>query len=494
MSDVAIRYEPVIGLEVHVQLATRTKMFCRCEARFGAPPNTLICPVCSGQPGTLPAFNGRALDLGITAGLALGCALDHEVKFDRKNYFYPDLPKGYQVSQFDRPLCHDGSFTFDRADGTTKTVTIIRAHLEEDSGKIIHPEGMELSLVDLNRAGTPLLEIVTAPDLRSSAEARDFLQDLRQTLRYAGVSDCDMEKGSFRCDVNLSLRPVGQEAFGTRTETKNLNSFRFVEQALEAEILRQTAILEAGDDIVQCTLTFDPERQVTRPTRVKEELHDYRYFPEPDLPLFAVAPERVEARRRKMPEAPVARQQRYRNALGLKAEVAEDLIADRDISDTFEATLACLVAADDTEASPAATASWVLNDLRRIANERHLKLTELAVTPQRLGALIAFVNAGKVSRQAARTTILDALQDDPEATPASVAAEHDLLQVSDTASLGTIIDEVLIAEADMVQRYRAGKTGLLNALLGSVMKASAGKANPNEVRKLLGEKLGPPAA
>ena len=478
------RWEPVIGLEVHVQLATASKMFCRCEARFGAPPNTLVCPVCTGQPGTLPVLNARALELGVIAGLTLGCEIDPLTKFDRKNYFYPDLPKGYQISQFDRPLCRDGVFTYTLPDGTPREISIVRAHLEEDSGKIIHPEGLDLSLVDLNRAGTPLLEIVSGPDLRSATEASAYLKDLRQALRYAGVAECDMEKGGFRCDVNISLRPAGTKTLGTRTETKNLNSFRFVEQALEAEIARQAAVLDAGEAVVQSTMAFDPESGKTRPMRSKEEAHDYRYFPEPDLPRFAVDPDWVESLQLSLPESPVARHLRYLNELGLKASDAEELVADKTVSDCFDAV--CRAGAE-----PATAASWILNDLKALANARKLPFAELPVTAGQIAGLIALVALGRVSNQAARTTLLPALAEREDADPAALLAELDLEQVSDDDALLTTVREVLGTETELVARYRAGKTTVLNALLGRVMAASGGKANPGRVKALLAGELGP---
>jgi aspartyl-tRNA(Asn)/glutamyl-tRNA(Gln) amidotransferase subunit B len=336
----ATRWEPVVGLEVHVQLATRSKMFCRCPARFGSAPNTLVCPICSGQPGTLPVLNADALRLGVLAGLALGCTVDPSTKFDRKNYFYPDLPKGYQISQFDRPLCRDGVLDYELPEGGERRVRIVRAHLEEDSGKIVHPGGMEISLIDLNRAGTPLLEIVSAPDLRSTAEASAYLQALRRVLRYAGVSECDMEKGSFRCDANISLRPAGSDTLGTRTEVKNLNSFRFVTQALQAEIDRQTRVLDGGGEVVQATMAFDPATGRTSTMRTKEEAHDYRYFPEPDLPEFVIDPGWVEELRALLPEDPTARRHRFIETLGLAERDADSLIAERELADYFEATLA----------------------------------------------------------------------------------------------------------------------------------------------------------
>jgi aspartyl-tRNA(Asn)/glutamyl-tRNA(Gln) amidotransferase subunit B len=485
-------WETVIGLEVHVQLATASKLFCRCEARFGAPPNTLVCEVCSAQPGVLPALNRRAVLLGVRAGLALGCTIDPTTKFDRKNYFYPDLPKSYQISQFDRPLCRDGSFRFDAPDGrggsVERTVSIARAHLEEDSGKIIHPDGMHLSLVDLNRAGTPLMEIVSGPDLRSPEEAAAYLAALRRALRYAGVSECDMEQGSFRCDANVSLRPAGSQTLGTRTETKNLNSFRFVAQALAAEVIRQRALLEAGGRVVQQTMAFDPASGRTAPMRGKEQADDYRYFPEPDLPTYVVdevlAPESVERLRAALPEAPRARRRRFEQTLGLTSRDAEALTDERELADYFEAVLAAGLG----RLPAPAVASWMQTDLARLSNERKLPITELAVTPARLAELVALVTDGTLSVQAGRQ-VISAM----EAGPARGAAEHaralDLVQVSDAGQLERLVAQVLADEAELVERFRSGKTGVFNALLGAAMKASGGKANPNAVRELLQRSL-----
>jgi aspartyl-tRNA(Asn)/glutamyl-tRNA(Gln) amidotransferase subunit B len=484
MSGSARRWEPVIGLEVHVQLATASKLFCRCEARFGAPPNTLICPVCSGQPGVLPVLNEEALRLGVLAGLTLGCTIDPDTKFDRKNYFYPDLPKGYQISQFDRPLCRDGELVLDLPGGGTRRVHIIRAHLEEDSGKIIHPEGMDLSLVDLNRAGTPLLEIVSGPDLRSTEEASLYLQALRRVLRYAGISECDMAKGRFRCDANISLRPVGAEAFGTRTEIKNLNSFRFVMGALQAEIERQAAVLDEGGSVVQQTMAYDPASGRTAAMRGKEEADDYRYFPEPDLPAYRIETSWVEGLRAELPEAPGPRRHRFIGELGLSEADAEALVAERPMADYFEAVLS----AGGGRLPPSAVAAWIQTDVLRLCNERRLPVDQLAVTPRRLAELIALVTEGTLSVQAART-VLTGMEQQPEAAARALAESLDLIQVHDEDELNRLVADVIARETDMVARYRSGKTGVLNALLGAVMKASGGKANPNAVRELLQSEL-----
>ena len=480
------RYEPVIGLEVHVQLATASKLFCRCEARFGAPPNTLICPVCSGQPGVLPVLNRAAFRLGVTAGLALGCEVGATTKFDRKNYFYPDLPKGYQISQFDEPLCRNGHLELELPGGARR-VHIQRAHLEEDSGKIIHPDGLDLSLVDLNRAGVPLMEIVSGPDLRSPEEASLYLQALRRLLRYAGVSECDMEKGSFRCDANVSLRPAGTTTLGTRTEIKNLNSFRFVMQALQAEIDRQGAVLDGGGKVVQETMAFDPDSGRTASMRSKEEAHDYRYFPEPDLPRFDVdavlAPESIEGLRAALPEMPAARAARF-VGLGLSRHDAELLAGERALADYFDGARQ---AAGDTPA--AVVSSLVLTDALRLCNERKLSIEGLATPPRAFGELAQLVHRGELSRQAAGK-VAHELEGRRESSARRVAERLELLQVSDAGELGGLVARVLAEQAELVERYRAGKTGVFNALLGAVMKASGGRGNPATVRELLERQLG----
>jgi aspartyl-tRNA(Asn)/glutamyl-tRNA(Gln) amidotransferase subunit B len=474
---------------VHVQLATRSKMFCRCENRFGAPPNTLVCPVCTAQPGTLPVLNGEALRLGVLAGLSLGCTIAPRTKFDRKNYFYPDLPKGYQISQYDQPLCSGGALDFEAPDGrggtASRRVRLVRAHLEEDSGKIVHPDGMALSLVDLNRAGVPLMEIVSQPDIASPEEASAYLQALRRTLRFAGVSECDMEKGSFRCDANVSLRPAGTKAFGTRCEIKNLNSFRFVAQALSAEIGRQAAILDGGGRIVQSTMAFDPDRGRTAPVRTKEEANDYRYFPEPDLPIFGIDAAEVERLRASLAgRDPASRRRRWVEELKLSPQHADALLEEPERAEYFEAALA---AAGGTV--PAASiASALLTDVLRLANDRRRELPELAVTPARLGELLGLVAAGALSVQAMRNVVVE-MEARPGVPARAVAEALDLLQVSDASDLQRVVADVLAQQTDLVTRYRAGNAGLFNALLGAVMRASGGKANPGTVRELLAKAL-----
>ncbi|MFO0984122.1 MAG: Asp-tRNA(Asn)/Glu-tRNA(Gln) amidotransferase subunit GatB [Planctomycetota bacterium] len=473
---VDIAYEPVIGLEVHVQLKTRSKLFCRCPVGFGAEPNTLTCPVCTGQPGVLPVLNGEALRLAIRAGLALQCEIATRTKFDRKNYFYPDLPKGYQISQFDLPVCKHGSLEVQMDDATFRRVRITRAHLEEDAGKNIHSESTRESWVDLNRAGVPLIEIVGEPDLRSPAEASAYLESLRRLMRYIGVADGDMEKGSLRCDANVSIRPVGDARLGVKVEIKNMNSFRHVENAIAFEIRRQTEVLASGGNVVQETRSWRADSGTTITMRSKETAHDYRYFPEPDLPPFTITSETVASIRRELPELPADRYRRFVDQLGLKPNDARAMMSERDLADYFEAVI-------ETGVSAKTAANWVQTDVLRLLNERRETPSELGLPPRRLGELIAMTERGDISYQAAKQVLPEMLarRQDPHA----VAQAMDLLQVSAESALLAIVQRVVERETKVVQDYRSGKATALNALLGRVMRETGGKANPSVVRELL---------
>ncbi len=474
--------EPVIGLEVHVQLATRSKLFCACRNEYGAAPNAHVCPVCTGQPGVLPVLNEQALSLGLSAALALGCEVPASTKFDRKNYFYPDLPKGYQISQYDRPLGLGGAVELAGDGGATRRVGVARVHLEEDAGKTLHPPGENYSLVDLNRAGVPLLEIVSAPDLRSPEEAHRYLVALKRTLRYARVSECDMEKGSLRCDANVSLRARGSSALNARVEIKNLNSFRNVERALAHDIARQTTLLAAGEAVLQETRMWREEEECTAPLRSKEEEHDYRYFPEPDLPEFAIPPELVERLRAGLPEMPAARLERYIGRLGLPAETAAALAADWEVADYYER---CLAAGG----VPArAVASFVLGAVLQEANARHVSVSGVNIPPASLAEVARLVEAGALSHQAARKVLAEIAASGQSA--AQAVASLGLEQVSDRAQLAVAVDAALAAAPVAVAQYRAGKQNALNALVGAVMKATRGKADPKLARQLLLERLG----
>ena len=477
-----VRYESVIGLEVHVQLQTRTKLFCGCLNVYGADANTNVCVVCTGQPGALPVLNERALEYGVRAGLALGCEIATNSRFDRKNYFYPDLPKGYQISQFDRPVNGPGAIDLVGDDGRSMRIGIERAHLEEDAGKTMHPDGAEYSLVDLNRAGIPLLEIVSAPDMRSPAQARRYLEELKRRLRYARVSECDMEKGSLRCDANVSVRRVGDPVLGTRTEMKNLNSFRNVERALEYEIERQIAVVESGELVQQETRSFDDAEGVTAVLRSKEEAEDYRYFQDPDLPEIRLDPAIIDEIRNTLPEMPGARRRRYIDELALKPDTATVLIADRDPAEWFDE---CLAHADGIE--PQTVANMVTGVVLALANDRGGSVHELRLTPEQFVAVLRMVSGGALSHKAARKVLteIDASGDEPDV----VVERLGLAQVSDRDALSSSVDEVIAAQANVVEDYRGGNDNALNALLGGVMKATKGKANPQLARELLIEKL-----
>ncbi|HYU30692.1 MAG TPA: Asp-tRNA(Asn)/Glu-tRNA(Gln) amidotransferase subunit GatB [Thermoanaerobaculia bacterium] len=475
-------YEAVIGLEVHVQLLTETKMFCRCPNRFGAAPNTLVCPVCLGYPGTLPVPNRLAVDLAVKLALALGCTVHATSIFARKNYFYPDLPKGYQISQFDRPLAEDGLLPLT---GQEKGVRIERLHLEEDAGKLLHeaPGGGALpgqSLVDYNRCGVPLVEIVSRPDMSSAAEAQDYLQTLHQVLLYTDTSTGNMEEGSLRCDANVSVRKRGSTRLGTKTEIKNVNSFRNVGRAIDYEIPRQIELLESGGRVVQETRSFDADSGKTRLMRTKEEAHDYRYFPDPDLPPLTVASERVEELRRQLPELPWQRRSRLIEQYGLPPADALLLTAERALADYFEAVAAA------HPSNPKAVANWVMGEVLRVLKERRIEVAE-ALPPARLAALVALVDAGRLSSSAAKE-VFAALWDGGE-EPAAAMDRLGLGQVSDMAQIESWVDEVIRDHPGQVAQYRSGKAQLLGFLVGQVMKRSGGRAEPKAVQQLLRQAL-----
>ncbi|HEY6059130.1 MAG TPA: Asp-tRNA(Asn)/Glu-tRNA(Gln) amidotransferase subunit GatB [Gemmatimonadales bacterium] len=473
------RWETVIGLETHVQLRTRSKMFCGCSSVFGAPPNTNVCPVCLGLPGALPTVNEQAIRLAVRAALALGCRVQAHSVFARKNYFYPDLPKGYQISQYEEPLATDGALAFVSPERGTVTATIVRLHVEEDAGKSLHDRIPGATAVDLNRSGVPLAEIVTGPDFRSPQEARAYLLALKEVLQYADVSDCDLEKGSLRVDANLSVRPAGHPELGTKTEVKNINSFAFVEKALGLERDRQIATLMAGGRIEQQTMLFDAKANAVRPQRSKEESKDYRYFPEPDLPPLVVPDVWLEEERAILPELPAARRQRFATQYGLPAQDTAVLVQSREIADYFEATVAA-------GAEPKPAANWVMGEVLADAKNRG---GALRVTPDRLARLVALVKDGTVSNNAAKQ-VFAALADNGSGDPRTTAERLGLLQVADAGALTGWVEQVLAANAAEVERYRKGEAKLLPFFVGQVMKASKGKADPTQVPRLLKERLG----
>jgi aspartyl-tRNA(Asn)/glutamyl-tRNA(Gln) amidotransferase subunit B len=479
----ALQYEPVIGLEVHAQLRTRTKIFCGCTPTFGAPANTHTCPVCLGHPGALPVLNRHAVELAARGALALDCELPATSVFSRKNYFYPDLPKGYQITQFDRPIALGGRVPVEVEDGP-REVLLTRIHMEEDAGKLIHdgmPDEGRASWVDLNRAGTPLIEIVSEPVMHSPREAYLYLQRLRSILRYTGVCDGNMEEGSFRCDANISLRPAGSTELGTRTELKNLNSFRNVERALTYEIERQAGILRAGAAVEQQTVLWDAGVGETRPMRGKEEAHDYRYFPEPDLLPLTLEPDWIESLRGDLPELPEERKRRFVDDLGVPPIDAHQLTLERPVAEFFErvATLS---------GDPRAASNWMIHDLQRAQNEAGKDWGDISMGPEVLAELIALVADDTVSATVARRELFPVAHATGR-SPREIARERGLEQVSDDAALAAIVQEVAAAHPQQVAQYRAGKTGLLGFLVGKVMQASGGKANPKRVNALMVELL-----
>src|SRR5262245_41765895 len=445
-------WEPVIGLEIHVQLATRTKMFCGCELSFGDPPNRHTCPICLAHPGALPVVNREAVGLAIAIGLALGCEIAPRSEFHRKNYFYPDLPKAYQISQYDEPLCTGGRFTYLGEDGD-REVRITRVHLEEDAAKLLHlgaggrRAGADSSAVDFNRGGTPLVEIVTEPDLRSAEDAVAFLKQLRQTLQYLGVSDVNMEEGSLRADANVSVRPVGTSALGTKTELKNMNSFRFLERGIAAEVERQVEVLEGGGRVEQETLHFDPDTGEIHPLRSKEEAHDYRYFPEPDLVPLAPGRAWVEEIRAGLPELPVDRRRRWVRDLGLSHEDAEVLSETPELAAYFEAAAAV--------ADPKAAANWIRGELRAQLRERGEEPWESPVTPERLGELIALLEERTISVPAAKEVLAEVIATGAE--PRAVVQAKGLAQVSDEGELLALVERIVAEHPDQAQQLRDGK-------------------------------------
>ena len=475
-------YECVIGLEVHAQLLTDSKLFCPCATTFQADPNDQTCPVCLGLPGVLPVLNRQAVELTMRTGLAMQGTVAASNRFARKNYFYPDLPKGYQISQFEEPIIRGGCLDVE-TEGTTREVHLDRIHLEEDAGKSIHGENLadpSKSYVDLNRTGVPLMEIVSAPDLRSPEEARAYLQKLKTVLEYLDVCDGNMEEGSLRCDANVSLRPVGADVLGTRTEIKNLNSFRNVQQAIAYEMERQRNVLNGGGSVVQETRLFDAARGVTLPMRSKEEAHDYRYFPEPDLVPLQIEPEWIDRIRQSIPELPDARRQRFVSQYDLPAYDAEVLVASRAMADYFEAAV-------ESFPKPKVVSNWVMGDLLRELNHAHHRPDEAPLTPSHLAELLHLIDDGTVSGKIAKTVFEDAYRSGKR--PGDIVAEQGLVQMSDSDALREIIEQVLAGHPEQVAGYRGGKEKLLGFFVGQIMKATQGKANPAKVNALLKQLL-----
>jgi aspartyl-tRNA(Asn)/glutamyl-tRNA(Gln) amidotransferase subunit B len=473
-----MEYESVIGLEVHAQLLTKSKLFCSCATVFQADPNEQTCPICLGMPGVLPVLNRQAVELAIRTGLAMQGKIAPVSRFARKNYFYPDLPKGYQISQYEEPLVEGGGLSID-LDGASKHIRLIRIHLEEDAGKSIHGENLAdpaKSYIDLNRTGVPLLEIVSAPDLRSAAEAKTYLQKLKTILEYIEVCDGNMEEGSLRCDANVSLRPRGAQEFGTRTEIKNLNSFRNVQRAIEYEIERQTEVLASGGHVVQETRLFDAGRGVTQPMRSKEDAHDYRYFPEPDLVPLCIDQEWIERLRQDLPELPDIRRQRFTTHYGLPDYDAEVLTAFKALADYYEATVRLYN-------QPKVVSNWVMGEVLRELNRQHHSAQQVPVTPTHLAELLRLIDDGVLSGKIAKTVFEDMYRTGKSAQ--AIVQEQGLVQMTDSAALEGIIAKILADNASQVADYRAGKQKVFGFFVGQTMKATQGKANPALVNELL---------
>ena len=478
-----MKYEAVIGLEVHTELRTATKIFCSCKTSFGADPNTNVCPVCLGLPGVLPVLNKKVLEFAVRTGLALNCEIARYSKFDRKNYYYPDLPKNFQTSQYDLPICGPGHLDVE-VDGKMSTIRITRAHMEEDAGKLVHHgtsiTDSDYSLVDYNRTGTPLLEIVSEPDMRSAKEAVAYMEKLRAILQYCGVSDCKMEEGSLRCDANVSVRPVGQKELGTKTEIKNINSFRGVERAIEYEALRQAEILADGGTIVQETRTWDEKEGVTKSMRKKEEANDYRYFPEPDLVPFTVSDEYIEEIRKTLPELPDARKKRYVESYGLSSDDAEYLTNDKDRADYFEAMVK-----EGADAKDAA--NWLKGDFAKLLAQSGAEMSDVPVAAAELAELLKLIAKGTISGKIAKQVFPEMWKTGKGAD--AIVKEKGLVQISDTVALEALAMKIIEANPQSVADFKAGKKKAVGFLMGQIMKETKGKANPQVVNQILTKKL-----
>lgn len=478
-----MKYEAVIGLEVHTELQTKTKIFCSCRTSFGADPNTNVCPVCLGLPGVLPVLNKKVLEYAVRAGLALNCEISRFSKFDRKNYYYPDLPKNFQTSQFDLPICEHGYLDVE-VEGEKRRIRITRAHMEEDAGKLVHHgtsiTDSDYSLVDYNRTGTPLLEIVSEPDMRSAKEAVAYMEKMRAILQYVGISDCRMEEGSLRCDANVSVRPVGQKELGTKTEIKNINSFKGVERAIEYEAMRQAELLEDGGKVVQETRTWDEKEGVTKSMRTKEEANDYRYFPEPDLVPFTVSDEYIENIRKSLPELPDARKERYMKEFGLSSEDAVFMTNDKATADYFEAAV-------DAGADPKACVNWLMGEFASQLSTDGIEIAKAPVSAENLAALLKLISKGTISGKIAKKVFATMWKEG--GNPEEIVKAQGLVQISDTAELSKLVDEVVGKNPKAVEDFKAGKKKVVGALVGQIMKATKGKANPRVINELLNKKL-----
>ena len=476
------QWEAVIGLEIHVQLATQSKIFSAASTVFGAEPNTQACAVDLGLPGVLPVLNYEAVRMAVMFGLAVNASIAERCVFARKNYFYPDLPKGYQISQYELPIVQHGRLEIASGDGTRKFIGITRAHLEEDAGKSLHEEFTDFTGIDLNRAGTPLIEIVSEPDMRSAKEAVSYMKKIHSIVRYLDISDGNMQEGSFRCDANVSVRPAGEDALGTRTEIKNLNSFRFVERAIDFEIERQTDVLENGKEVVQETRLYDAGRDETRPMRSKEEADDYRYFPDPDLLPVIISPDMLEEVRRHLPEMPAEKALRFRQEHGLSAPDAENLVMSREVADYFEQTLS------HTNAPAKQVANWVSGELNAALNQDNLYITSSPVSSQMLASLLDRIEDGTISGKIAKDVFRSMWAGEGDVD--AIIESRGLRQITDSQEIEALVDRVVQDNPDQVEQFKSGKDKVFGYFVGQVMKLSKGKANPQQVNSLLRKKLG----
>ena len=474
-----MKYEAVIGLEVHAQLLTDTKIFCGCSTKFGSGPNTQTCPVCIGMPGVLPVLNKKALEFAIRTGLATNCTVSAYSRFARKNYFYPDLPKGYQISQFEHPICEHG-FIEVLVDAALKKIGITRIHMEEDAGKNIHEGGGNYSFVDLNRTGVPLMEIVSEPDMRSPREAVEYIKKLRAVLRYLGVCDGNMEEGSLRCDANVSVRPEGQKEYGTRAEIKNINSFKFVEKAIEYEIKRQIRVIEDNGKVIQETRLWDSNNGITVSMRSKEEAHDYRYFPEPDLVPITVEQSVIDEIRSGLPELPDAKRKRFASGYGLPEYDAELLTSEKTVGEWFEQAV-------QAGGQPKAVSNWIMGELMRLLNEENVSIENCLLKPVQLAGMLLLIDKGTISSKIAKTVFTEMYKTGKDAE--SIVKEKGLLQISDESAIEKAVDEIIAKHPAEVDRFRAGEEKLLGFFVGQAMKATKGKANPQMLNDLMKKKL-----
>lgn len=474
-----MKYDIVIGLEVHLQLNTKTKIFCSCSTTFGGSPNSQTCPVCLGFPGVLPVLNKGVLDLSLRSALALGCTISKFIKFDRKNYFYPDLPKNFQISQYDLPLAKDGLLEIGVEDGSRKRIRIRRMHMEEDAGKLIHEK--EASLVDFNRCGTPLLEIVSEPDINSPEEAHRYLTSLKEILRYLEVSDCNMEEGSLRCDANISLKPRGSDELGTKAEVKNLNSFKAVRGALAYEAQRQEELLSNSERVVQETRLWDPDKEVTASMRSKEEAHDYRYFPEPDLVPFVITDKAIQEAKSALPELPQAKRARFIKEVGLSEYDAGLITSEKEMADYFEG---CIKLYD----KPKVVANWLMGDFTAALKEKGLEsISQCRMKPADFIEMLKMIDDGSISGKMAKSVLAEAIKEGK--APKDLVNAKGLTQISDKSQLEDVAQEVMKENTDVVEQYRRGKKGAIAYLVGQVMQKTKGKANPKLVNEILRKKL-----